>query len=159
MAAPKPLAKPVRVPKPVASETALVGRDERTTIVPVIEEIAQIEKRTVHKGGYRITKHVSTRQETVDELLRDQHVTVERRPMGRRLEGPDIPEQRYEGDVLVIPVVEEILVTEKHLVLVEEIRITRLQATHRNSHQVTLRKEEVSIERLEADDASAAESS
>lgn len=132
---------------------ALVGRDDSTTI-PLMEESVHVDKRTVSHGGYRITKHVSARQETLDELLRDQQVVIERRPVGLLLEGIDFPQQRYEGDVLIIPVVEEILVTEKRLFLVEEVRVTRTESTHRTPQQVTLRKEEISIERLEPDDAS-----
>lgn len=141
------------------AEPVLKGTDEPGTLVPVIEEALHVDKRTVDQGGYRITKRVSTRRETVDELLRDHQVVVERRPIGLTLEGTDIPQQRYEGDVLIIPVVEEILVIEKRLVLIEEVRVSRTQATHRTPQQVTLRKEEVLIERLEADDPSASERS
>jgi hypothetical protein len=35
------------------------------------------------------------------------------------------PVQRQEGDTLILPVVEEVLVVEKRLMLREEIRITR----------------------------------
>ncbi len=159
MAASKPVAKWTRAPKSNAQEPALIGRDETEATVPVIEEAVRIDKRVVDKGGYRITKRVATRQETVDELLSDHHVTVERRPIGLTLQGTDLPEQRYEGEVLIIPVVEEILFTEKRLVLVEEVRITRIHGTHRKPQQVTLREEEVSIERLEAGDLSASEHS
>lgn len=136
----------------------MLGQDAPTTI-PVIEEAVQIAKRTVRKGGYRITKQVLTHQENVDELLWDRQVHVERRPIGLTLQGTDIPEQRYEGDVLIIPVIEEVLVLEKRLVLIEEVRVTRIDGTHRKPQQVTLRKEKVSIERLEADDPSVPESS
>jgi len=35
------------------------------------------------------------------------------------------PQVRHEGEVMVVPVVQERLVTHKELVLVEEIRLTR----------------------------------
>jgi uncharacterized protein (TIGR02271 family) len=141
-------------------ERSLSGADERSPrSIPVIEEVAEIAKQVVDKGGYRITKKIRTREESVDELLRDQHVTVERRPIGLTLPGTDMPEPRYEGDVLVIPVVEEILITEKRLVVVEEIRITRTQGTHRKPQRVSLRKEEIAIERLESEQTSDADPS
>ena len=75
--------------------------------------------------------------------------------MGIRLEGNEVPEARYEGNTLVISVVEEVLVTEKRLVLVEEVRITGTHGTHRAPQQVSLRKETVSVERLAPEAAEA----
>jgi len=49
-----------------------------------------------------------------------------------------------------VPVVEEVLVTEKRLVLIEEVRIRISETTHRDPQEVTLRKDVVDIERLEA---------
>ena len=125
--------------------------------VPVVEEKLEVEKTQVDQGGYRLVKEVSTREHLVDELLRDHRVDIERRPVGRQLEGSAMPESRYEGDTLVIPVVEEILVTEKRLVLVEEVRVTRVERIHREAQTVTLRKEDIAIERLAAEDSSARE--
>ena len=92
---------------------------------------------------------MDTRVATVDELLRNYKVEIERTPINAPLGSDDIPEPRYEGDTLVIPVVEEVLVTEKRLVLTEEIRITRVHGTHRKPQSVELRKEHIDIERLE----------
>jgi stress response protein YsnF len=68
------------------------------------------------------------------------------------------PQTRYEGETLVVPVLEEVLVTEKRLVLVEEIRITRVRDTHRQPQTVTLRKDHIEIERLEPDTGSGVQS-
>jgi uncharacterized protein (TIGR02271 family) len=125
--------------------------------VPVVEETLEVQKTQVDQGGYRLVKEVSTREQLVDELLRDQRVEIERRPVGRSIEGSAMPAPRYEGDTLVIPVVQEILVTEKRLVLVEEVRVTPVEGTHRQPQTVTLRKEEIAIERLAAEDSSARE--
>lgn len=116
--------------------------------LPVIDESVHVDKRAVDTGGYRISKKVEARRELVDELLLNHRVEIERRPVGLQLAGNDVPEPRYEGDTLIVPVLEEVLVTEKRLMLVEEVRITRVQGTHRQPQEVTLRKEEVSIERL-----------
>ena len=122
--------------------------EERLTL-PVIEESLHVEKRAVMGAGYRLRKRVDTRVATVDELLRNYKVEIERTPINAPLGSDDIPEPRYEGDTLVIPVVEEVLVTEKRLVLTEEIRITRVHGTHRKPQSVELRKEHIDIERLE----------
>ena len=122
-------------------------REERLTL-PVIEESLHVEKRTVVGGGYRLRKRVDTEVATVDELLRNYKVEIERIPINAPLGSDDIPEPRYEGDTLVIPVIEEVIVTEKRLVLTEEVRITRVHGTHRKPQQVELRREHIDIEKL-----------
>ena len=116
--------------------------------VPVIEEVADVQVVEVDQGGWRITKNVSVTEQQIDEELKDFSVQIERRPIGRQLEGNEAPPVRHEGNTLVISVVEEVLVTEKRLVLVEEVRITGVHGTHRALQQVSLRKESVSVERL-----------
>jgi uncharacterized protein (TIGR02271 family) len=60
------------------------------------------------------------------------------------------PEERIEGDVRVIPVVEERLVVEKRLFLVEEIRVRQRRIEEEHDVPVTLRRHEVVVERLPA---------
>jgi stress response protein YsnF len=55
---------------------------------------------------------------------------------------------RQEGTVTIIPVIEEVVVSSKKLVLKEEIRITRRQEVFRHSETVPIRSEEVTIERI-----------
>lgn len=124
------------------------GSGSMSRAIPVIEERLHADAVEVDQGGFRVTKHVDTTTEEVHAELRDFQVRIERRPIGQRLEGLDVPPARYDGDTLVIPVVEEVLVTEKRLLLVEEVRITGVQGTRQDTKSVTLRKESVSIERL-----------
>src|SRR5699024_9022351 len=87
-------------------------------------------------------------EQLVDEPLRRDDVRIERRRIGRTLAEGEVPAPRHEGDTLVLPIVEEIVVVHKRLVLSEEVRVTRVSGTHRSPQSVTLRKEQVSIERL-----------
>lgn len=118
-------------------------------VLPVIEESLQVAKRTVDTECFRITKRVDSRDAVVDETLRRDQVNVERRPIGRLLEADLEPPPRQEGDTLVISVVEEVLVTEKRLMLKEEVRITRTRSIQHRPQTVSLRSEEVTVERLE----------
>ena len=54
---------------------------------------------------------------------------------------------RSEEDTLIIPVLEEVLVVEKRLLLKEEVRITKREETH-TPQRVTLRREEAAVERI-----------
>ena len=56
-----------------------------------------------------------------------------------------------EGDTTIIPVVEEIVVVERRLVLKEEVRIRRVSTTEQHQETVVLREQEAVITREEAD--------
>jgi uncharacterized protein (TIGR02271 family) len=53
----------------------------------------------------------------------------------------------YDGDTLVIPVMEEVLIIEKKLFLKEEVRVTKYVGETEHQETVTLRKEAVTVER------------
>lgn len=130
----------------VGAETAHAAR----TVVPAIEETVDVERRRVETGTVRVHKRVSEREEMIDEALLREHVHVERIPKDQVVS--TAPQSRREGDTLIIPVVEEILVVEKRLVLKEEVHITRQRAEERSQKPVRLRSEEIVVERTSADD-------
>lgn len=120
---------------------------EVMAVIPVVAEEARITKREIETGRVRIRKTVQSDEQVVDvPLLRDQ-VHVERVPVGRYLEQP--LEARYEGDTLVIPVMEEVLVVQKRLRLREEIRVTTVRERVRYQESVTLQREQLTIARDE----------
>ena len=100
-------------------------------------------------GGVRLTKRVTEREETVDEPLLRADVQVERVPINRVV--TEAPQARQEGDTLVVPILEEVLVVEKRLMLKEEVRITRTQTEVHQPQAVTLRMEEAVIEGITPD--------
>jgi len=134
--------------------------EERSTpsenTLPVVEEQISVARRTVETGGgVRVTRGVETRTEHVDEPVVRESVDVQRVACDRTLEAPLEP--WYEGDTLVVPVVEEVLVVEKRLVLKEEIRITRRRRETRHTEDVPLRRDAVHVERLGGDASAAAD--
>jgi uncharacterized protein (TIGR02271 family) len=117
--------------------------------IPVIEETVRVHKQEELTGRVRVSKHVHEREETIDEPLLHEEVQVERIPVGRWIDGP--VEARYEGDTLIIPLLEEVMVVEKRLRLKEELRITRHRTEVRHPQSIVLRSEEAIIERAGAD--------
>lgn len=115
-------------------------------VVPVIVEELDVQKRVVETGKVRITKVVHERQAWVDEPLLREEVEVTRVPIQRVVDGP-IP-VRYEDDVVIVSVLEEVLVVEKRLMLKEELHIRKQRVEARQPQQVTLRREEAQVERL-----------
>ena len=123
----------------------LTGDFVDETIVPTVEEMAVVRKERVATDTVRLRKRVREDEEVLDVPLRAEAIEVERVPVGRWLDAP--AEVRREGDTTVYPVVEEVLVVEKRLRLVEEVRVTRRQETRRVRERVALRREEVVVER------------
>ena len=119
---------------------------EETAVVPVIAETLTVGKQTVVTGGVRLTKRVSEHEETVDEPLLREDVHIERVPINQMVS--ETPQARYEGDVLIVPVLEEVLVVEKRLMLREEVRIQRRQTETHQPRQITIRAEDVVIEEI-----------
>jgi uncharacterized protein (TIGR02271 family) len=121
-------------------------------VIPVIREEAEFGKRKVDTGaGVRIQKSIREEEQTVDMPLVEEHVEVERVRVGRPIDGP-VP-VRHVGDTIIVPIIEEVLVVQKQLRLVEELHIRRTRTERTEPQKVTLRKEEVTVERLEKDAA------
>jgi uncharacterized protein (TIGR02271 family) len=114
-------------------------------VVPLAREELEVQKRTVERGRIRIRKTVRSREELVEQPLQHDEVTVERIAVNREVDAP--PQPRYERDALVIPVIEEVLVTRKQLVLKEEIYIRRRCVESVHQERVALRSEDVEVER------------
>ncbi len=118
--------------------------NELAEVIQVVEETIRVEKRLVESGRVVVHKTVTERDEVVEILLRQQDLVVERVPIG--LVVSEAPQSRQEGDTLIVPILEEVLVVEKRLVLKEELHI-RKQSSERMEHQtVRLRSEHVEIE-------------
>ena len=119
---------------------------DKPLVVPVLVEELDVQKRLVETGKVRITKVVHERETLVDELLFHDKVAITRVPMQRVVDGP-VP-VREENGTTIISIVEEVLVVEKRLMLREEIHIRKQRIeTHQPQH-ITLRSEEVRIERV-----------
>jgi uncharacterized protein (TIGR02271 family) len=118
-------------------------------IVPVIEEVLTIEKQSIVSGRVRL----ETRTETVDELvgasLATETIDIRRVPINRVVSVA--PEVRTEGDVTIVPVMEEVLVVHKQLVLKEELHLTRVVTQQTHELPVRLHKQRAEITRLGGD--------
>ncbi|MFM7235330.1 MAG: YsnF/AvaK domain-containing protein, partial [Cyanobium sp.] len=125
-------------------------RDARGLMIPVVEEQLEVSRERVETGRVRISKSVESREEVVDEPLNREKIRVEHVPINQVVSG-DIPQIREEGDVTVIPILEERVVTRTELVLVEEVRVHRERSEYRDPQRITLRKEVVAVERFGED--------
>jgi uncharacterized protein (TIGR02271 family) len=116
--------------------------------VPVIEEELEVGKRRVEGDRVSVRTIPRERTEVVEQPLESMEVEVERIAIDREID--TAPEIRNDGDTMIIPIVEERLVVEKRLFLREEVHVRRRRVVTQFRQNVTLRSQEVVVERREA---------
>lgn len=115
-----------------------------TQVLPIVEEELVIEKRDSITGKTRVRTETEIVEEIVSlELARD---TVDVETIEINEVVAEVPPVRTEGDVTVVPVVEEVLVVEKRLVLKQELHIRRRATSERVEVPVSLRKQRAIVE-------------
>ncbi|WP_262271539.1 YsnF/AvaK domain-containing protein [Microvirga yunnanensis] len=124
-------------------------------VIPVVEETATVSKRQVVTGHVRVRTVTDAVEELAHASVQREDVEVTRVPIDRVVE--TVPEIRTDGDVTIVPVLEEVLVVEKRLVLKEELHIRRRAKTETVEVPVTLRKQRAIVEREAPDGVAAAD--
>ena len=119
-------------------------------VIPLAEETLSVGKRQVETGRVRFRTEVTERTQPVDEPLLRTEVSTRRVEVNEFVDTP--PAVRYEGDTMIVPILEEVLVVEKRLRVKEEVYITTVQTEHHAPQTVTLRAETLVEERLPLED-------
>ena len=135
--------------------------DDRTpdkageTVIPLLAEEIAVSKQVVETGRVQVARVTHEREQLIDELLTHETVEIDRTPIGRQVDS--MPAIREEGDTVVIPIIEEVLVIERRLLLKEEVRVRRVRSTERHQESVTLRHHEAVVTRLPVEPPAAGE--
>ena len=112
--------------------------------IPVVQEEMEVGKRVVDTGVVRVRTSTSEHEETVRMPVEREDVVVERIAIGRPVDAPlDV---RHEGDVMIVPVHEEVIVVHRQLMLKEELHVRRRVSTAEATQPVVLRRQDVSVE-------------
>jgi uncharacterized protein (TIGR02271 family) len=127
------------------SEAIAKKFETQKIVIPVSHEQLQVGKRQIIKGKVRLHKTVEEQLETVTLPLQSETLEVVRVPKGEMV--TEAGGSRQEGNTLVLPIYEEVLVVEKKLRLVEEVRITTKRSQRNEVQEVSLRQERVRLER------------
>lgn len=105
----------------------------------------------VTTGKVRVRTVVDVVEEFAKASLDEETVEITRVPIDRVVDrAPDI---RTEADVTIVPILEEVLVVEKRLVLKEELHIRKRTSTEEVELPVQRRKQRAVVERVPADEA------
>ena len=132
--------------KHIAGMTREAGEGEN--IVPIIEEQLRIGKRTVESGAARVRTSVTERpvEETVN--LREEHVTVERRPVDRAV--GNAPNAFQEG-IIEVTETAEVPVISKEARVIEEVVVGKEVTEHTETIRDTVKRTDVDVDEVNRD--------
>lgn len=113
--------------------------------IPIVEEQAHVIKRVSDTEHVRVRTFGEEERVMVRDDVRREHIDVTRVPVDREV--AEAPPIRTEGDVTVVPVLEERLVVEKRLFVVEELHLRRTATAEPIELPTTLRRTRVEVDR------------
>jgi uncharacterized protein (TIGR02271 family) len=113
--------------------------------IPLPVEEVSVSRREIKRGNVQIALNTRTREQLIDEELTHVRVEIERFPIDQTVEAA--PPIRQEGDITIIPVVEEVVIVERRLVLKEEVRVRRVSTKEQHQETVVLRQQEAVVTR------------
>lgn len=133
------------------------GRSDEL-VIPLASEEVSITNREVVKGRARIHVVTDAVEQNIQTDLSGEDVEIRHVPVNRYIEPGEVkPLTRTEGDIVIIPIIEEVAVIEKRLFLKEELHIHRHAISRPAEIPVTLRKQRAEVETLTEDGTSISE--
>ena len=122
-------------------------QDPHEIVIELAEEQLSVTREQVSDGRVRVTRSTVEHDEAINLLLNRERVEVVHVAKGQRIE--EMPEIREENGVLIVPVVEEEIEVIRRLVLREELHIRKISEQVPYEDVVTLRKQQVSVDKKE----------
>ncbi len=112
-------------------------------VVPLQAEEAVISRQVVPGATVRVETVTRERDHAVDETIYKETVEFERVPVGREV--AVMPEVVQDGDLTIVPIVEEVVVVTRKLILKEEIHLRRVKSAVQHQETLVLRKQEAVV--------------
>lgn len=135
----------------VAATSEGLGSERRDTVeeerIPIVEEQVNVGKREVARGGARVRSYISETPVHEQVSLREEHVSVERRPVDQKLGAADLDS----GDLLRDRTIEmtetaEEAVVAKEARVTEELVVRKTAEEHVEDIDETVRRTEVEVD-------------
>lgn len=123
------------------------GMLEGEARIPIVEEEMQVGKREVERGGVRVFQRVSEKPVQEQVSLREEHVKVERHPVGAPMQTDMGAFQ--EGSIEVRTTAEEAVIG-KVARVVEEVVVSKETSERTQTIEDTVRRTDVEVEQLGA---------
>jgi stress response protein YsnF len=122
-------------------QVGATGRDET---IPIVEEQIDIQKRAVERGRVRIHSRIVERPVEEQVSLRTEHVSVERRPVDRKV--GSIPEDAFRDRTVEVTETAEEAVVQKDARIREELVVRKDVEERAETIRDTVRHTEVDVE-------------
>ena len=119
-----------------------------TQRIELVAETARLNVQLMAGPRVLVRTETWTESQTLTAELDHVRVEVTRVPVGRDVDAA--PEVRVEGEVTIIPVVEERVVIRLQLVLKEELHVRRVVETRCTEVPVSVRRDKSVIEHIDA---------
>lgn len=117
---------------------------EGKTVLPVVEEHIDVSKREVEKGKVHVYTEVTEKPVSADVSLRQENVTVERRPADRPVSSTDAAFR--EQDIELTEKAEQAVIN-KSARVVEEVVVSKDVTTQNQTVSDTVRRTDVHVDR------------
>jgi uncharacterized protein (TIGR02271 family) len=126
------------------------GTETQTQAIPVIQEELKVGKRTVQRGGVRVFQRVVETPVQESVTLREEHVTVDRRPVDQAIDPDQV--QAFQDQSFELRESAEEAVVEKSARIVEEVVVGKEVSQRQDQISDTVRSTEVEVEQIDAGD-------
>ncbi len=123
--------------------------------IPIVEEQLVVGKREVHRGGARVRTYIREVPVAEQVTLREEHVSVERRPVNQQLQPGQITGDMLQERTIEVSEMAEEAVVAKEARVAEELVIKKTAEQHTETIQDTVRRTEVDVDEGTSGDRSA----
>lgn len=135
-----------RVQESQVTQPVAITREGEQIVVPLVEEYLDVSKQWVQSGEVIVRKSVETTTQTIPVDVAYEEVQVDRVPVNRPVAYGEKTEPWWDGDVMVVPVIDEEIVVMKRQVLKEELRIYKRRLTRQQTVSDTVRSQQLHVE-------------
>jgi len=127
-----------------------VTATDNNIVIPVVEEELEIGKRQVEQGGARIHTVVTEKPVQEQVTLRDETVTIDRRPVDRVATDADLSD--FNNRTIEVLETTEIPVVTKEAHVIEEVVVGKTATDRTETIRDTVRRTDVDVDELDEAD-------
>lgn len=140
-----PVAATGKIANPLTGDPKM-GKNEE--MIPVVEETLRVGKREVERGGVRVRSYIVETPVSEQVTLRDEHISVERRPV----DGGTVPADAFRERTIEMTETAEEAVVAKDARVVEEVVVRKDAGTRTETVSDTVRRTEVEVDNVAGTD-------
>ena len=122
------------------------GERETTRKIPVVEENLEVGKRTIETGGVRVRSRIIEKPVEENLRLREEKITVERKPVDRDASASDL--ETFQDKEIELRERKEVPIVNKEARVTEEITVNKEAEIRNETVRDTVKKTEVDVENL-----------